>query len=118
MLNSTQQNEIALELENKQNTSKFSLMVNSIEFSYVVCALWLLQFAFGIFGIFEKFKYLIFNIISILKGNGLIVFIAIKFKKLNDMMNCFILNLALTDILYSLFCIPVSSTILFNCKYN
>jgi hypothetical protein len=34
------------------------------------------------------------------------------------MMNCFILNLALTDILYSLFCIPVSSTILFNCKYN
>jgi hypothetical protein len=42
-------------------------------------------------------------------GNGLIIFIAIKYKKLNDMMNCYIFNLAITDILFSLFCIPFTT---------
>ena len=44
----------------------------------------------------------------------MIIFIAVKFKKLNDMMNCYIFNLAITDILYSLFCIPFTTFLLFS----
>jgi hypothetical protein len=44
-----------------------------------------------------------------LKGNGLVIFLAIKFKKLNDMTNFYIFNLAITDLLFVLFCIPFTT---------
>ncbi|RNA11054.1 kiSS-1 receptor [Brachionus plicatilis] len=39
-------------------------------------------------------------------GNGLVIFIAIFYKKLNDITNCYIFNLAITDMLFVIFCIP------------
>ncbi len=39
-------------------------------------------------------------------GNGLVIFIAVKYKKLNDITNCYIFNLAITDLLFIFFCIP------------
>ncbi|CAF1096430.1 unnamed protein product [Brachionus calyciflorus] len=44
-------------------------------------------------------------------GNGLVIFIAISYKKLNDITNCYIFNLAITDLLFVLFCIPFTTYI-------
>lgn len=44
-------------------------------------------------------------------GNGLVIFIAIAYKKLNDITNCYIFNLAITDCLFILFCIPFTTYI-------
>ena len=47
-------------------------------------------------------------------GNGLVVFIAIAYKKLNDATNCYIFNLAITDMLFILFCIPFTNYVYTN----
>ncbi|CAF0785939.1 unnamed protein product [Didymodactylos carnosus] len=40
-------------------------------------------------------------------GNGLVIFVAIRFQKLNNVTNCFIVNLAITDIVFLAFCMPL-----------
>ncbi|CAF1215106.1 unnamed protein product [Didymodactylos carnosus] len=40
-------------------------------------------------------------------GNGLVIFVAIRFQKLNNVTNCFIVNLAVTDIVFLAFCMPL-----------
>lgn len=42
-------------------------------------------------------------------GNGLVIYIAITKKKLNDITNCYIFNLAVTDLLFIVFCIPFTT---------
>ncbi|CAF2786990.1 unnamed protein product [Rotaria sp. Silwood2] len=40
-------------------------------------------------------------------GNSLVIFIAIRFEKLSNVTNCFIVNLAITDIVFLVFCMPL-----------
>ncbi|CAF0951079.1 unnamed protein product [Rotaria sordida] len=40
-------------------------------------------------------------------GNGLVIFVAIRFQKLNNVTNCFIVNLGITDIVFLVFCMPL-----------
>jgi hypothetical protein len=42
-------------------------------------------------------------------GNGLVIFISLSYKKLNDITNFYIFNLAITDLLFALFCIPFTT---------
>jgi hypothetical protein len=46
-----------------------------------------------------------------LLGNGLVIFTIIKYKKFSDVTQCFLFNLAISDISFVLFCIPVTSVI-------
>ncbi|CAF0860814.1 unnamed protein product [Rotaria sp. Silwood1] len=39
-------------------------------------------------------------------GNSLVIFVAIRFEKLSNVTNCFIVNLAITDIVFLAFCMP------------
>ena len=43
------------------------------------------------------------------KGNGLVIYISIAYRKLNDITNFYIFNLAITDLLFILFCIPFTT---------
>ncbi|UJR35393.1 hypothetical protein I4U23_028150 [Adineta vaga] len=40
-------------------------------------------------------------------GNSLVIFVAIRFEKFNNVTNCFIVNLAITDIVFLAFCMPL-----------
>lgn len=40
-------------------------------------------------------------------GNSLVICVAIRFQKLNNVTNCFIVNLAITDIVFLSFCMPL-----------
>ncbi|CAF0828025.1 unnamed protein product [Rotaria sp. Silwood1] len=40
-------------------------------------------------------------------GNSLVIFVAVRFQKLNNVTNCFIVNLAITDIVFLAFCMPL-----------
>ncbi|CAF1345225.1 unnamed protein product [Adineta ricciae] len=40
-------------------------------------------------------------------GNSLVIFVAIRFEKLSNVTNCFIVNLAITDIVFLAFCMPL-----------
>nr|QVK45768.1 G protein-coupled receptor [Proales similis] len=42
-------------------------------------------------------------------GNGLVIIIALTFKKLRDVTNFYIFNLAITDLLFAVFCIPFTT---------
>lgn len=50
-------------------------------------------------------------------GNGLVIFIAIFYRKLNDITNCYIFNLAITDLLFVLFCIPFTTYLYLSTSY-
>ncbi|UJR10499.1 hypothetical protein I4U23_014702 [Adineta vaga] len=40
-------------------------------------------------------------------GNGLVIYVAIRFQKMINVTNCFIVNLAVTDIVFLAFCMPL-----------
>ena len=75
--------------------SNFALTIdqfqNSYSFKILIIVTWSLLALFGII------------------GNGLVIFIAVKYKKLNDITNCYILALAISDLLFVLFCIPFTT---------
>ena len=65
-----------------------NLMLESNYLKYVITVIWSLLVVFGVL------------------GNGLVIIIALAYRKLNDVTNCYIFNLAITDLLFILFCIP------------
>ncbi|CAF0834141.1 unnamed protein product [Adineta steineri] len=40
-------------------------------------------------------------------GNSLVIYVATRFQKMNNVTNCFIVNLAITDIVFLAFCMPL-----------
>ncbi|CAF0803786.1 unnamed protein product [Rotaria sordida] len=48
----------------------------------------------------------IFIAVAGIIGNSLVIFVAIRFEKLTNVTNCFIVNLAITDIVFLAFCMP------------
>lgn len=44
-------------------------------------------------------------------GNSLVIFIAVSSKKLKDQTSCYIFNLAVTDLIFAVFCIPFTTFI-------
>ncbi|CAF3687720.1 unnamed protein product [Adineta steineri] len=49
----------------------------------------------------------IFIAVAGILGNSLVIFVAIRFEKLSNVTNCFIVNLAVTDIVFLAFCMPL-----------
>ncbi|CAF3003361.1 unnamed protein product [Rotaria socialis] len=49
----------------------------------------------------------IFIAVSGIIGNSLVISVAVRFQKLNNVTNCFIVNLAITDIVFLAFCMPL-----------
>ncbi|CAF4089211.1 unnamed protein product, partial [Rotaria magnacalcarata] len=49
----------------------------------------------------------VFIAVSGIIGNSLVIFVAVRFQKLNNVTNCFIVNLAITDIVFLAFCMPL-----------
>jgi hypothetical protein len=63
-------------------------LINSSQFGTTVCVIWSILVVLGVI------------------GNGLVIVAGIKYKKLEEPINCYIINLAITDFLFALFCIP------------
>lgn len=77
-------------IDNSTNRDESTIgrLVHSSQFGLMVSIIWSILVIFGII------------------GNGLVIFAGIKYKKFKDTTNCYIINLAITDLLFVLFCIP------------
>ena len=45
----------------------------------------------------------------ICKGNGFVIFAILKSKKFDNVVQCYLLNLSITDLVFVLFCIPITT---------
>jgi hypothetical protein len=80
-----------------------------VEQKLVVTIIWSILVMTGVFGklgeCWGKFfvKYFLFI------GNGFVIFTIIKSRKFNNVIQCYLLNLAITDLLFVIFCIPITT---------
>ncbi|CAF1337666.1 unnamed protein product [Adineta ricciae] len=50
--------------------------------------------------------WIIISVAGVL-GNSLVIYVAVRFQKMTNVTNCFIVNLAVTDIVFLAFCMPL-----------